>query len=73
MGVASPTLWLIAPDTNVLGEHYGHEARRGFQTDTIYQQTRLGIASMAKDAPANYTVILSGKFPQLAGIILVSS
>jgi hypothetical protein len=76
LGAASPTLWLIAPDINVLGEHYGHEARRGFQTDPIYQQTGLGIASTAKDAPANDTVIFSGKVPQLVAnysdLILIS-
>jgi len=64
LGARTPALWVVAPDLNVLGEHYGHEARRGFQTESIYQQAGLGIVTAAKDAPANETLIFSGKVPQ---------
>jgi hypothetical protein len=63
LGATPPTLWLIAPDANVLGEHYGHEARQGFQTDPIYQSAGFGVAAKADGATHYQTLILSGRLP----------
>jgi hypothetical protein len=60
---ASPKLWLISPDKAVLGEHYGHEIRRGFADETIFKQMGLGIASELKNVPQNQIVIFSGPVP----------
>ncbi len=63
LGTASPRIWIVAPSRSVLGEHYGHEVRRGFAANTTFNETGLGIVSSLKNAPANQTLVFSGQVP----------
>jgi hypothetical protein len=63
LGTTSPKIWIVAPNRNVLGEHYGHEVRRGYESSTTLHQTGLGIVTQLKNAPANETLVFSGQVP----------
>jgi hypothetical protein len=63
LGTPSPKIWIVAPNRSVLGEHFGHEARRGYEANPVYRQTGLGIVTLLKDAPANQTLVFSGQVP----------
>jgi hypothetical protein len=63
MGTKSPKIWIVTPNRNVLGEHYGHEIRRGYDANAAYQQVGIGIASEVKDAPKNEILVFSGRVP----------
>jgi hypothetical protein len=63
LGAVSPKIWIIAPNRSVLGEHFGHEARQGYEANAVYSQTGLGIVTLLKDAPAKQTLVFSGQVP----------
>jgi hypothetical protein len=63
LGSTSPTLWIVAPNRNIVGEHYGHEVRRAYDANPIYHQTGIGIVTQLKNAPANQTLVFSSQVP----------
>ena len=63
LGTTSPKIWIVAPNRSVLGEHFGHEVRRGYEANAVYRQTGLGVVALLKDAPANQTLVFSGQVP----------
>jgi hypothetical protein len=63
LGATSPKIWIVAPNRNVLGEHFGHEVRRGYEANAIYGQTGLGIVTLLKNAPTNQILVFSGQVP----------
>jgi hypothetical protein len=63
LGQKSPQIWIITPNTAILGEHYGHEVRRGFADEPIYQQMGLGVVVNSKNVPKNQIVVFSGQIP----------
>jgi len=63
LGPKASKIWIMAPNRSVLGEHYGHEIRRGFTAESICQQMGLGVTSGFKDIPKNQIVVFSGQVP----------
>ena len=63
LGASSPKIWIVAPNRSILGEHFGHEVRRGYEANAVYLQTGLGIVTLLKDAPANQVLVFSGQAP----------
>ena len=64
LGLRAPNIWLIAPNENILGEHYGHEIRRAFGTSSALQQRGVGIAPNLQHVPQNSVLIFSGRLPE---------
>ena len=70
LGSKPPKIWIIAPNRNVLGEHYGHEIRQEFDANPIYQQAGLGITSEFISIPPHQILILSGQIsPSFATLL----
>jgi hypothetical protein len=67
LGSKTPTVWLIAPNRNILGEHFGHEIRRGLTAEPIFQKKGLGVVSTLAGVPQHQTLIFSCQIPQTLG------
>jgi O-Antigen ligase len=67
LGSKLPKIWIVAPNQGILGEHYGHEIRRGFDAEPICRQMGLGIVSELKNAPKNQILVFSGHIPSTFG------
>jgi hypothetical protein len=63
LGTKSPTIWIVAPNRNVLGEHYGHEVRQEFTSNSNLRTEGIGIVSQLKNAPSHQILVFSGAVP----------
>jgi hypothetical protein len=72
LGSKLPKIWIVAPNRSVLGEHYGHEVRRGFDAEPSFQEMGLGVVSELKNAPQNQILVFSGQIPPMFGALTAS-
>jgi hypothetical protein len=64
LGTTKPQIWIVSPDPKVLGEHYGHEIRQGFQSEPVYGQKGLGVVANPREIPSgSEALVCSGKIP----------
>jgi hypothetical protein len=72
LGQPDPKIWIIAPNRDVLGEHYGHEVRRGLATQSVFQRMGIGIERTAEATPKDRILIFSGETPPLLAEVVPS-